>query len=171
MRQSFIPWLVIPVWLFTVVYFGYGFYRQLYFGQQFGEQPMGNSELLWTGILTIVFTGVLFLVLMSIVLVTEIWTDGIRYRFKPFMWKLKHIRLDEIESASVMKYNPLFEFGGWGIKPRLLSRKTAYNISGNIGLRIMRKNGSQVMIGTHRKEELQRAVDKMRMPALEKYPI
>ena len=171
MRQSFIPWLVIPVWLFTVVYFGYGFYNQLYLGKPFGDQPTGNNELLLTGILAIVFTGVLFLLLLNIVLVTEIWTDGVRYKFTPFMRNPKHIPLTDIESAQVTKYRPLLEFGGWGIRRRFLQRKTAYNISGNIGLRIIRKNGSQVMLGTQKKDELQRAVDKMKIPPAERYTI
>lgn len=171
MRQTFIPLLILPGWLVAVVAVCVGFYQQLYLGRPFGNNPMSDTMLLWTGILTILLLSGVVLLLLTSILSTEIWTDGIRYRFYPIMRKVQHIPLSEIESAVVTKYRPVMEFGGWGVRRRLLSRKTAYNISGNIGLRIIRKNGSQVLLGTRKKDELQRAVEKMKMPSAEKYQI
>ena len=77
----------------------------------------------------------------------------------------------DIASAEVGKYRPLLEFGGWGWRKRLLQRKTAYNVSGSIGIRITLKNGSQILLGTLKQEEMKRAVDKMMKPDTNKYPI
>ncbi len=161
MRQSALPWIIIPVWLFITAVFAYGFYQQFYIGKPFGDEPMSNNGLLVTGILTIILVGGIIVVLMSGTLVTEVWTDGIRYLFTPFIRKIKHIPLTDIASAEVGKYRPLTEFGGWGFRKRIFARKTAYNIGGNLGLRIIRKNGSQVLFGTRKKDEMKRAIEKM----------
>jgi hypothetical protein len=82
---------------------------------------------------------------------------------------MKHIPLAEIASVEVGRYNPVFEFGGWGWRKRLLTKKTAYNVSGRIGIRVIKKNGSQVMFGTHKQDEMKRAVVKMMQPEVNKY--
>lgn len=161
MRKSILPWLIVPAWLFVVVIFAFGFYTQLYKGIPFGNQPMSNTGLLWSGILVIILLGGFFTLLMSSCLLTEVWTDGIRFRFPPFVRNIKHIPLSEMVSADVTKYRPIAEFGGWGWRKRILLRKTAYNISGNIGVRIIKKNGSLLVLGTQKKDEMKQAVDKM----------
>jgi hypothetical protein len=160
-RQSYIPWIMLAAIVFLIGSFGIGFYQQLYLGRPYGDEPMSNNGLIWSSILTFLFLSAVFIFILNGVLVTEIWTDGIRFKFTPFIWKTKHIPLSEIASAEVGKYRPLAEFGGWGVRKRFLTRKTAYNVSGRIGLRVIKKNGSQVMFGTQKPEEIKRAVDKM----------
>jgi len=160
-RQSFIPWIMLAAIVLLIGSFAVGFYQQLYLGRPYGDEPMSNNGLIWSSILTFLFLSAIFIFILSGVLVTEIWTDGIRFRFTPFIRKVKHIPLSEIASAEVTKYRPIMEFGGWGVRKRFLTRKTAYNISGRIGLRVIKKNGSQVMFGTQKQEEMKRAVDKM----------
>lgn len=74
---------------------------------------------------------------------------------------MRHISLDDISSVEVSKYRPLFEFGGWGWRRRFLSGKTAFNVSGRIGVRVILKNGSQILFGTQKQEKMKRAVEKM----------
>ena len=76
---------------------------------------------------------------------------------------MRYIPLSEIAEVEVAKYRPVMEFGGWGWRKRLLSRKTAFNVSGNIGVRVTLKKGSQILFGTHQQEEMKRAVEKMLM--------
>ena len=170
-RQSFVPWLMLPAFLFTLIMFIVGLYQQIYLGKPLGNNPMSNNGLIWSGILTLALLGAVFIFVLSSKLLTEIWTDGIRYKFPPLLRKLRHIPLSEIATAEVTKYNPIGEFGGWGWRKRLLKRKTAYNISGSIGVRIVKKDGSVIIFGTVHKEEMQRAVAKMMVPANEKYKI
>lgn len=160
-RQSYIPWLMLAVILFLIGIFGYGFYQQLYLGKPYGDEPMSNNGLIWSSILSFLFLSAAFILILNGCLITEIWTDGIRFKFIPFVWKTKHIPLSEIASAEVARYRPIVEFGGWGMRKRFLTRKTAYTVTGRTGLRVIKKNGSQVMFGTQKPEEIKRAVDKM----------
>jgi len=163
-RQSIIPWIILVAILFMVGGFGVGFYQQLYLGKPYGDEPMSNNGLIWSSVLSFVVISALFLLILGGNLVTEIWSDGIRYKFTPLIRKIKHISLADIASVEVAKYNPIIEFGGWGWRKRFLSRKTAYNIRGRIGIRVVMKNGSQIMFGTQKQEEMKRAVDKMLKP-------
>jgi len=160
-RQSFIPWIMLPVWLVMFIIFGVGFYQQFYLGKPFGDNPMSNSGMIWSSVLTLGLISAVFLFIISGYLVTEIWTDGIRYKFPPLIRKMKFISLREIANIEVGKYRPVTEFGGWGWRKRILSRKTAYNISGNMGIRVTFKTGAVVLFGTHQPEEMKRAVEKM----------
>ena len=170
-RNSIMLWILLAAILLMISGFGIGFYQQFYLRKPFGDNPMSDNGLLWSGIITMVVVGVIFALLMGGVLVTEIYSDGIRYKFPPLIRKMRFIPLRDIASAEVGKYSPLLEFGGWGWRKRLLQRKTAYNVSGRTGIRITLKNGSQIMLGTQKQEEMKRAVDKMMKPDTFKYTI
>lgn len=160
-RQSFIPWIMLASMLFVIGGISVSFYQQLYLGKPYGNEPMSNNGLIWGSIISFVVMTAAFILILSGRMVTEIWTDGIGFYFSPFIRKMRHIPLADITSVEVAKYRPIIEFGGWGFRKRLLSRKTAYNISGRIGVRVIKKNGSQVMFGTQKQEEMKRAVEKM----------
>jgi hypothetical protein len=170
-RQSFIPWLMLAAALFLIGGFGVAFYQQLYLGKPFGNQPASNEGLIWSSIISFIVMSAVFIFILSGNLVTEIWSDGIRYKFPPLIRKMRHIPITEITSAVVSKYNPIVEFGGWGWRKKMISRKKAYNISGNIGIRVIMKNGSQIMFGTRKQEEMKRAVDKMLLQPIDKFGI
>lgn len=165
-RESFVPWLMLGSIVVMVGGFGLAFYEQLYLGRTTVDKTIDN-ELLWSSILSLAVLSGVFLFILNRKLITEIWTDGIRYKFAPFVRKLKHIPLSEIASVEVEKYRPLLEFGGWGVRKRFLSRKTAYNISGNMGMRVIKKNGSQIVFGTMKPDELKRAIAKMKQRGTE----
>lgn len=162
-RQSFIPWIIFAAILFMIGSFGVAFYQQLYLGKPYGDEPMSDNGLIWSSIISFIVMSAVFISILSGRLVTEIWSDGIRYKFPPLIRKMRHIPLTEIVSAEVTKYKPIAEFGGWGWRKRFLTRKTAFNLSGRIGVRVIMKNGSQIMFGTHQQDEMKRAVDKMFM--------
>ena len=168
-RQSFVPWILLPAWLLTFGMFSFGMYHQLYLGKPYGDNPMSNNGLIWSGIASIAIVTAVSVFVLSGHLVTEIWSDGIRYKFPPLILKVKHIPLAEISSAEVSKYNPIGEFGGWGWRKRFISRKTAYNISGNIGLRVILKDGRQILFGTKKQDDMKRAIDKMLQRNTDKY--
>jgi len=148
--------------------FGVALYQQLYLGNP-SSDGTSDQELIWVSIISFAFMSAVFIFILNRNLITEVWTDGVRYRFAPFVRKMKHIPLSEIASVTVSKYNPLTEFGGWGVRKRLFSRKTAYNISGRIGMRVILKNGRQVLFGTRQQEEMSRAVEKMLQPGKDKF--
>jgi hypothetical protein len=167
-RQSVVPWIMLVSVVIMIGGFGVSFYQQLYLGKASGNST-SDQELIWSSILSIVVMSAVFLFILNRKLITEIWTDGIRYKFAPFVRKMKHISISEIASVEVEKYKPIIEFGGWGVRKRFLSRKTAYNISGNMGMRVIMKNGRQIMFGTRKPDEMKHAVLKMMQRGNEKY--
>lgn len=160
-RQSIIPWIMLASVLVASVGFGVSFYQQFNLGKPYGDEPMSDNGLIWGSIISFIVMSGAFVFILSSRLVTEIWSDGIRYKFPPMIRKMRHINLNEIVTVDVAKYRPLVEFGGWGWRRRLLSRKTAFNVSGRIGVRVTLKNGSQILFGTQKQDEMKRAVAKM----------
>jgi len=87
---------------------------------------------------------------------TRIDEIGIQYQFSPFHLKMKLIKWEEITKAQVRSYDPISEYGGWGIKGGSFWNKEkgkCVNISRDIGIQVEFKNGKQLLIGTQKKEE------------------
>ncbi len=79
---------------------------------------------------------------------TRLDTAGIHYRVFPlFSWRTIHWK--DVQSVSVSTYG----FVGYGI--RLGFDGWVYNIAGNKGLRIVRKNKANLTIGTQRPDQMQ----------------
>lgn len=97
-------------------------------------------------------------------LTTEITDEVILIRFNFFHRKSKIITWNEIQKAEIITYNPIMDYGGWGIKYGGLN-SIAYNVSGNQGLQLYLKNGKKILIGTQKPEELQNIIKKV-MPVL-----
>lgn len=82
---------------------------------------------------------------------------AVLYKFHPIQRKWHQINADAIISCKQVTYHPLREYGGWGI--RYSSKKgSAYNVSGNKGVRIEKKNGQKIMLGSQQSEALDKAV-------------
>lgn len=92
---------------------------------------------------------------------TEITEDAISFRFRPFYRSGKVIHRDEIASFKVGTYNPILEYGGWGIRQGWQKKKVAYNVSGKEGLTLTLKNGKSILIGTRRVQAITAAMEKM----------
>ena len=95
-------------------------------------------------------------------LTTRIDEYGIHYQFFPFHLSLRKIAWSEIEKAYVRNYDPIGEYGGWGLKGGLLwnkKRGTAVNISGDIGIQLELKNDKKLLIGTKKEQEAKRVLE------------
>jgi hypothetical protein len=90
---------------------------------------------------------------------SEVCSDMIRVKFTYLFLRWKEIKFDEIESYEINKYSPIREYGGWGIRYSPLMKKKAYNISGNMGIKLKLKDGWTLLIGTQRPEEFKNALD------------
>jgi hypothetical protein len=91
-------------------------------------------------------------------LTTRITIEGIYVRFIPFHFKEQFYSWESIESAQVRTYNPLLEYGGWGIKYGFNGQGKVYNVAGNQGLQLVFKSGDKLLIGTQQPHEIQAAV-------------
>jgi len=56
--------------------------------------------------------GVLIVGLICLPIKVYLNNDGIFYRFLPFIFNFKNIKLAEIETY-ISQYSPIFEYGGW----------------------------------------------------------
>jgi len=86
----------------------------------------------------------------------KIKEDGLYYQFFPFHLRFHEIKMDEMESFKAMNYSPLKEYGGWGIRYGFPGK--AYNVSGNKGVKVFLKNGSNIMFGSQKYKELAKAL-------------
>ncbi|WP_218598449.1 hypothetical protein [Polaribacter sp. NJDZ03] len=95
-------------------------------------------------------------------LTTKIDEVGIHYQFFPLHFKVKTIPWNTISKAYVRKYQPISEFGGWGLRGGFFFNKgkeKAVNVSGDIGIQLILKNGEKLLIGTLLKEEAKRVLE------------
>ena len=68
----------------------------------------------------------------------------------------RRFALPKITAAESATYAPLAEYGGWGI--RGWGRKVALNARGNRGVQLVLDNGSRVLVGSQRPQELVQAL-------------
>lgn len=154
-KQRFNQW-----WLWLLLFtlngvFCFGIYKQIIIGEQFGNNPMNNFGLC----LTAMFVLLLTILVVNFRLDTHIKNDGIYVRFFPLHLKYRHYSWEQLSKAYMRTYNPISEFGGWGI--RLGKAGNAYNIYGNKGLQLEFISGKKLLIGTNKSEEVSAALVKI----------
>ncbi|WP_179345975.1 hypothetical protein [Winogradskyella ursingii] len=118
------------------------------------KNPNSFSVLELTIILLVVLlaSSIIFLFKLN----TRIDEKGVHYQFFPFHLKYKVISWADIKEAHVRNYDPIGEYGGWGIRGGILWNKSkgkAINVSGDIGIQLKLKNGKKLLIGTQQKAE------------------
>jgi len=91
---------------------------------------------------------------------TEVRADGLYFRFFPFQLSFHKINVSDIKTYEVRTYRPIMEYGGWGIRYSFRYGK-AYNVSGNLGVQLVLKNGSKILFGSQTPEEFAEALKKV----------
>ncbi len=162
-QKSWWKWLLmIGLDLMFIV----GVIMQVGYGRAFGDNPMSNTMLIIVTLFVIIFSSVLLLSYLQ----TYINDEGVYVMYFPFHLKYKFFSWESIESAKVRRYNPLTEFGGWGVKRNRLRFRNfrvqvksniCYTVSGNNGLELILKDGTKIMIGTHSPNSLEEALNKL----------
>lgn len=105
----------------------------------------------WPMLVMLSVTGLLQLVTLR----TVITTDSVTIYFFPLLLKPKVFRWADIEQAYVRRYNPLGEYGGWGIKGWGSKHGKAYNVKGDKGLQLVLQDGRKILIGTQHIQDLE----------------
>ena len=85
---------------------------------------------------------------------TTINEEGIAVQFFPFLLKTRFILWSQIGHLYIKDYNPIADYGGWGYRNG--NEGKAYNTKGSVGLQVIFKDGSKLLIGTQKKDELSR---------------
>jgi len=131
--------------------------RQVVQGIPFGEDAMSNDQMVALGAMITGLNVLILWLVFTLKLQTEVTRDGLFLRFKPLHRKTRKIDLSGVTSVAAVQYRPAMEYGGWGI--RRGRRGMAYNVSGDLGVRIDYENGYHLLIGTRYPEELKTAID------------
>ena len=142
--------LLCGVWIWQLV-------QQIFMGIPFGDNPAPDFVVVLIGLFPL-FAIILFRVLTLETIIDE---TGVYYRFRPFQRKPRIIKKDDIQRFEVKKYNPVMDYGGWGIRYGMTKKGNAYNVSGNQGVLFELKNGKRFMLGTQNPESIRSALEKM----------
>lgn len=119
--------------------------------------PLGNFMGPISVLVQVLVLGAIALVLGSR-LETRVEGDAVSVKFFPFHLSPRRFDFKEIKEFSAEEYSPVKEFGGWGLRWRPFAGKVAYNVSGDQGVRLEMSDGREVMIGSKRPEELEKAI-------------
>jgi len=139
------------------ILFLYAIIQQVIFGIPFGPNPATNLSLFLIEFAALSFLYFLF----SIRLITSIDDAGIHYRFYPFQKKITTVEWNELSDVYMREYNSFYEFGGYGIRIGAHKTNRAINTSAscNVGLQLEFKDGTFLLIGTKRPEEIRQIIE------------
>ena len=121
-------------------------------------KSMESSELVIALSVVILAPAIIFLFKLK----TRIDEKGIHYRFIPFHLKTQLIPWSDIDKIYVRNYDPISEYGGWGIKGGSLWNKkkgTAVNVKGDVGIQLELKNNKKLLIGTQLRNQVENTID------------
>ena len=153
--QRFKQWWIWMLLIAINILMIYGVFAQVLNGNTFGDKPATNSQLLIGTVISILIT----IFVLSFRLDTRIKTDGIHVRLFPLQISFRFFPWKNLLKCYVRKYDPVKEYGGWGLRLGLFGKGTAYNISGNEGLQLEFTNGKKLLIGTQKPLEVSKAIE------------
>jgi hypothetical protein len=156
------PWLwaivllgAVPL-LVVFVISGYALVEQLLLKEAHGGNPASDTALIGVAASTFVVGGGVILLLYKMKLTTKVDSHRLHIVFSPL--RRRDIPLSNIAHWEARTYNPIRDYGGWGI--RLGRRGWAYNVSGDQGVELELTNGKKLLIGSQRPEELSAAISR-----------
>jgi hypothetical protein len=124
-------------------------FQQLWLGKPFGDKPVSNR-----GVAILVPVIILpMLALAGLNLDTRLYRDRLRIRLFPFD---ESLLLSRIVRWEICNYSAMKEYMGWGVRFR--AGGIAYTMKGNRGLQLVLDDGSRVLIGSQRPEDLASAL-------------
>ncbi|RXK85725.1 hypothetical protein [Filimonas effusa] len=100
----------------------------------------------------IVVVYIVVVLLIRMILHVTITDETIHFRFTPFRRKDKVIRKERVKSISVVQYNAMEDYGGWGI--RIGHKGKAYTASGRYGISIEFEGKKHLLLGTGKPKEV-----------------
>ena len=104
-------------------------------------------------------TILFFIWFVCLKLKTTISNEGIRVNYLGIPFCKKYIKWEDIQSISVIKYAPISDYGGWGVRYSLTGNGWCYNVAGDYGIKLIRSNGKPFLIGTQQKEEAEKIIN------------
>ena len=156
------------VWWVMLLVYGcaalcwWGFIQQIILGQPWGNQPAPD----WMMWLIWLLFGLCFPIFFNL-LRLEVRLGDSRIYIRYFPLVKREVALLDIDDFEARVYNPLREYGGWGIRGGSLRR--AYNVYGKGGVELTLRHGSKVLIGSQRAEELAERISRAKVGVVTVY--
>jgi hypothetical protein len=156
-RRLWMAFLILPGAVALIAVFVFAILRQLGGGIPFGSDPMPGLLLWILGPFMILLGCFLIFIFLCMRLVVTVNREGLYIRYVPFV--KRRISFTDIAGCEAKTYSPLRDYGGWGIRRGKKGR--AYNVRGNRGVVLNFKDGTSLLIGSQRAEELADAILRM----------
>lgn len=131
---------------------------QVFFKIPVGNNPASNmlAVIIW------VLAGIILPVFMYFCKLTvSVDKCGVKFRYFLLQIKYREVKFEDILLYEIVKYKPLREYGGWGI--RMGKYGIAYTVKGNRGIMFKLKNGKRILLGSQRADEFIKALDSFNM--------
>lgn len=142
------PWLIALVAI-VAAFAWYAFVLQFLMGTPVGSNPAPDAVVVVILLAFGISLPALFLVLR---LETQVTPHALCFRMYPIHLKWREYPFAGIRDAVRMKYRPLRDYGGWGI--RWGRRGIAYTVAGDEGVEITLEDGRRFLLGSSNAEEL-----------------
>src|SRR5579872_285833 len=114
--------------------------RQIVWHHPWGNPPVTDGGLVFLTILILL----VYLRLVSVRLVTELDPERLSVAMRG-LWRRTRVPVAEIRSATAVRYDPVAEYGGYGIRSG--PRGRAYIASGNQAVQLELRDGRKILVG------------------------
>lgn len=141
-------WLTMFILAIIVIIFGTAFYA---------TQNSDEDTTVIVSIICCIIAFPLVFGLLYLRLETRIDEKGIFAYFRPFNFTRKFFAWEDVDECYVRDYEPLSEYGGWGMRG-IGSGSKAYNIWGKKGIQIVTRDGKRFLIGTQKPKSAQETI-------------
>jgi len=149
----------VGFWVFLIVAFTaslaptfVAIYSEVILKNPSGENPESVVSLMVILVILVVVYSLVILLFKRMKLVIRITSNGLLFRYPPFILKDRVFLKEEIEKYKVRKYRPAKAYSSF---------RKAYIVKGNIGLQLYLVDGKTILFGTQRGDAIRRAMDKM----------
>jgi hypothetical protein len=152
LNQKWNLFLVTPLCVVFILFQGYSLYSQFILKRPIGTKPLSD---LWLIIVSVfVIPLMIFLIWLFRVMTLTVIVDSekIFLRFYPIM--KKEILIKDIAAFEIKEFNPIIDFGGWGLRYSIRWKTTGFIMKGKVGVHIHLKNGKNILISSEQANKL-----------------
>ncbi|UII30252.1 hypothetical protein LVD17_18320 [Fulvivirga ulvae] len=148
-------WIIMMTVSFvSVMGIVYALYMQLHLKQPL-ENKLSDTLLVILGVITLLVIAAINWLVLSGRLQTELRGHHIRYRFPPFIWRWKTIKLEDIQQFEISEFKQ--KRHGY----HRSGQRRALSVAGNMALHLTFSSGKKLLLGTQKPKELKKVIEQL----------
>lgn len=155
-NQKWNLFLITPVCTGFILFQLYSLYSQLVWKKPVGSDPLSDTWLIVMSFFVIPLMIFLIWLFSVTKLTVQVDSEKISIRFYPMV--KREVLLSDIDSFEIKEFNPIIDFGGWGLRYSIRWKTTGYIMKGKVGVHIHLKNRKNLLISSERASELYRVI-------------